>query len=106
MPAGNRRPPRTTRPSPTPPRPSSWRAPAGNTAWRFLFEPIGEHAHPNAAKPPPSGGNPATAEGALRLWPDAGSTDARAEPIRREWRVVDPRHLLAALARGTVRTAA
>ena len=37
---------------------------------------------------------------------DAGFADARAEPVCREWRVADPRDLVTALSRGTVRTAA
>src|SRR5438045_1363155 len=42
----------------------------------------------------------------LRLCRDAGFANIRAEPVRREWQVADPRDLLATLSRGTVRTAA
>ena len=85
---------------------TTWAAPTENIAWRLLFNAIREHGDPDAAKTPPSGGNLGTTEAALRLLRDAGFTAIRAEPIRREWRVADPRHLLAAFARGTVRTAA
>ena len=83
-----------------------WAAPADNIAWRLLFDAIREHGDPDAAQTPPSGGNLGTTEAALRLLPDAGFTDTRAEPIRREWHVADPRDLLTALSCGTVRTAA
>ena len=36
----------------------------------------------------------------------AGFAEVRAEPVRRGWLVAEPRELIAALARGTVRTAA
>ena len=85
---------------------TTWAAPADNIAWRLLFDAIRDHGDPNAAKTPPSGGNLGTTDAVLRLLRDAGFADARAEPIRREWHIADPRDLLAALARGTVRTAA
>jgi len=85
---------------------TSWAAPADNIAWRLLFDAIRDHGDPDAAKTPPSGGNLGTTETALRLLRDAGFGDARAEPIRREWHIAAPRDLLAAFARGTVRTAA
>jgi ubiquinone/menaquinone biosynthesis C-methylase UbiE len=85
---------------------TSWAAPAENIAWRLLFDAIRDHGDPDAAKTPPSGGNLGTVEAVRRLLREAGFADARAEPIRREWLVADPRDLLAALARGTVRTAA
>ena len=85
---------------------TTWAAPAKNTAWRLLFDAIGEHGDPDAAKTPPSGGNLGTPGAVLRLLRDAGFTDVRGEPIRRDWQVAGMRDLLAALARGTVRTAA
>jgi ubiquinone/menaquinone biosynthesis C-methylase UbiE len=85
---------------------TTWAKPAENIAWRLLFDAIRDHGDPNAAKTPPSGGDLGTTEAVLRLLREAGFTDVRAEPIRREWHVADPRDLLAALARGTVRTAA
>jgi ubiquinone/menaquinone biosynthesis C-methylase UbiE len=85
---------------------TTWAAPAENIAWRLLFDAIHDHGDPDAAKSPPSGGNLGTTEAVLRLLREAGFANVRAEPIRREWHVADPRDLLAALARGTVRTAA
>src|SRR5882762_2342717 len=85
---------------------TTWAAPAENIAWRLLFDAIREHGDLDAAKTPPSGGNLGTAEAVLRLLRDAGFTNVRAEPSRREWHVADPRDLLAAFAHGTVRTAA
>src|ERR1051325_7134725 len=71
--------------------------------WGLLFDAIRAHGDPAAAKTPPSGGNLGTTEAILRLLRDAGLADIRAEPTRREWHVSAPRHLLAALSRGTVR---
>jgi ubiquinone/menaquinone biosynthesis C-methylase UbiE len=85
---------------------TTWAAPAENIAWRLLFDAIGAHGDSQAAKAPPSGGNLQTEEAALRLLAEAGFAACRAEIIRREWLVAEPRDLLAALARGTVRTAA
>jgi ubiquinone/menaquinone biosynthesis C-methylase UbiE len=85
---------------------TTWAAPTENIAWRLLFDAIRDHGDPNAAKTPPSGDNLGTVETVLRLLREAGFANVRAEPIRREWHVADPRDLLAALARGTVRTAA
>jgi ubiquinone/menaquinone biosynthesis C-methylase UbiE len=85
---------------------TTWAAPAGNIAWRLLFDAICDHGDPDAAKTPPSGGNLGAPESVLRLLRDAGFTDARAKPVRREWHVASARDLLAAFARGTVRTAA
>jgi len=85
---------------------TTWAAPSENIAWRLLFEAIGEHGDPAAAKTPPSGGNLGTAEAVLRLLREAGFDDIRAEPIHREWFVTEPCGLIAALSRGTVRTAA
>jgi ubiquinone/menaquinone biosynthesis C-methylase UbiE len=85
---------------------TTWAMPAENIAWGLLFDAIRAHGDPNAAKTPPSGGNLGTLEAMLHLLRDAGFADIRAEPARREWHVSDPRDLLAALSRGTVRTAA
>jgi SAM-dependent methyltransferase len=85
---------------------TTWAAPAENIAWRLLFNAIRDHGDPNAAKTPPSGGNLGTTDAVLRLLCEAGFADTHAEPVRREWHVADPRDLVAALARGTVRTAA
>jgi ubiquinone/menaquinone biosynthesis C-methylase UbiE len=85
---------------------TTWAAPADNIAWRLLFDAIGEYGDLDAAQTPPSGGNLGTTEAALRLLRDTGFTDTRAEPIRREWLLADPRDLLTALSCGTVRTAA
>ena len=85
---------------------TTWAEPAQNVAWRLLFDAIREHGDANAAKAPPSGGNLGTIDATLRLLQEAGFTDVRAEPVRREWRVREPREIIAALARGTVRTAA
>jgi SAM-dependent methyltransferase len=85
---------------------TTWAAPAENIAWRLLFDAIRDHGDPAAAATPPSGGNLGTADAVLRVLRDAGFADVRGEPTRREWRVADPRDLVAALSRGTVRTAA
>ena len=85
---------------------TTWASPTENIAWGLLFDAIRAHGDPNAAKTPPSGGNLGSLDAMLRLLRDAGFAAARAEPVRREWRLADPRDLLAALSRGTVRTAA
>jgi ubiquinone/menaquinone biosynthesis C-methylase UbiE len=85
---------------------TTWAAPEENVAWRLLFDAIREHGDPAAAKAPPSGGALVTVEAVLNLVRDAGFTDARADLVRREWHVADPREIVEALARGTVRTAA
>ncbi len=53
-----------------------------------------------------SGGNLGTAEAVLPLLRNAGFAVCRAASVHREWLVDDPRDIVAALARGTVRTAA
>lgn len=85
---------------------TTWAAPEQNIAWKLLFDAIGAHGDPNAANAPPSGGGLGTVEPALRLLHDIGFADARAEPVRREWVLAEARHLIGALQRGTVRTAA
>src|SRR5207244_8322194 len=84
----------------------NWAAPAKNIAWQLLFEAIGAHGDRHTANAPPSGGNLTSEEAALRLLADAGFADCRAETVRREWLVADPGDIVAALARGTARTAA
>ena len=85
---------------------TNWAAPAENVAWRLLFDAIGAHGNLQAANAPPSGGNLQSGEAALRLLGEAGFAECQAQIIRREWLVAAPRDLVAALARGTVRTAA
>jgi ubiquinone/menaquinone biosynthesis C-methylase UbiE len=85
---------------------TTWAVPEENIAWRLLFDAIREHGDPAAVKTPPSGGNLGTPEAPLRLLRDAGFANLRAETVRREWWLTEPRDLIAALSRGTVRTAA
>jgi SAM-dependent methyltransferase len=85
---------------------TTWAAPAENIAWGLLFDAIGEHGDPNAAKTPPSGGGLGAPDAMLRLLRETGLADAKAELVRRQWHVAEPREILSALARGTVRTAA
>lgn len=85
---------------------TTWAIPGENIAWKLLFDAISEHGDPNAANAPPSGGGLGTVEAVLRLLGDVGFVDARVKPVRREWAVAEPRDLIRALARGTVRTAA
>jgi SAM-dependent methyltransferase len=85
---------------------SAWAAPAENVAWRLLFDAIRVHGDPNAAQTPPSGGGLGSEEAVLRLLRAAGFGDIAAATVRREWRLTQPGDLVAALRRGTVRTAA
>jgi ubiquinone/menaquinone biosynthesis C-methylase UbiE len=85
---------------------TNWAAPTDNIAWRLLFDAIGAHGDLRAANAPPSGGNLQTQQAALGLLAEAGFGECRVEMIRREWLLAEPRELVAALARGTVRTAA
>ena len=85
---------------------TNWAAPAENLAWGLLFDAIRAHGDLQAANAPPSGGNLNTPEAALRLLAEAGFGGCQAQIIRGEWLVNSPRDLIAALARGTVRTAA
>jgi len=86
---------------------TSWAAPVDNVAWRLLFDAIRAHGDIEAAADaPPSGGNLGTAEAVLPLLRNAGFAVCRAASVHREWLVDDPRDIVAALARGTVRTAA
>src|SRR5205085_12182470 len=85
---------------------TSWALPAENIAWKLLFDAIGAHGDPNAAKAPPPGGNLGAPEAALQLLRGGGFENPRAELIRREWLLPDRAALIGALRRGTVRTAA
>ena len=85
---------------------TTWAEPADNIAWRLLFDAIRAHGDMQAADAPPSGGNLGTPEAALRLLQGAGFEDCRAAMARRDWCVAEPRAIVGALARGTVRTAA
>lgn len=85
---------------------TAWAVPAENIAWKLLFDAIAGHGDPNAAKAPPSGGNLGTAEAALRLLHGSGFADPEVTTVRREWSLAGAPELVAALQRGTVRTAA
>ena len=85
---------------------TTWAIPDENIAWKLLFDAIRAHGDANAAKTPPSGGGLDTVEAVLRLLRDVGFADVRVESVRREWIMAEPRDLIGALARGTVRTAA
>jgi SAM-dependent methyltransferase len=85
---------------------ATWAAPSENIAWKMLLDAIRLHGDPDAAQAPVSGGGLGGAEAVLRLMAEAGFVDTRAELVRREWRLAQPGDLVAALRRGTVRTAA
>lgn len=85
---------------------ATWAAPDDNIAWKLLFDAVRRHGDPDAAKAPPSGGGLGNAAAALSLMRGAGFVETAAEPVRREWRLAQPGDLIAALRRGTVRTAA
>src|SRR5262249_43371178 len=61
---------------------------------------------PDAAKTPPSGGNLGEAAAVRSLLDGAGFADVEVAPVRREWRLPGAEELVAALRRGTGRTAA
>ena len=85
---------------------TSWAAPADNVAWGLVFDAIRAHGDFAAANAPPSGGNLGTSEAVLNLLGNAGFAVCRAASVHREWLVDEPRDIVVALARGTVRTAA
>ncbi|HWB48872.1 MAG TPA: methyltransferase domain-containing protein [Stellaceae bacterium] len=85
---------------------ATWAAPSENTAWRLLLDAIKLHGDPDAAQAPVSGGGIGSAAAVRRLLQDAGFADHAVRPVRREWRLAHPGDLIAALRRGTVRTAA
>jgi ubiquinone/menaquinone biosynthesis C-methylase UbiE len=85
---------------------TTWAAPEQNIAWRLLFDAVRAHGDPDAAKAPPSSGNLVTIAAVVDLLRVAGFAEVQAELVRCEWLVAEPHELVAALARGTVRTAA
>lgn len=85
---------------------TSWAVPTENVAWQLLYDAIRRHGDMQAAKTPPPGGNLGTTEAMLRLLQDAGFAGCQTQMVRREWLVAEPRDIVVALARGTVRTAA
>ena len=85
---------------------TTWAVPAENIAWRLLFDAIRAHGDMQAANAPPSGGNLDTPEAMRRLVDAASFAGCGALMVRREWVVGEPRDIVVALARGTVRTAA
>ncbi len=85
---------------------ATWAAPADNIAWGMLLDAVRLHGDPDAAKAPVSGGGLGSAEAVLRLLREAGFVETKAELVQREWRLAQPGDLVAALRRGTVRTAA
>jgi len=85
---------------------TTWAAPADNIAWKLLFDAIRLHGDADAAQAPPSGGGISSEPVLLGLLRDAGFAAPTAVLVRREWRLTQPGDLIAALRRGTVRTAA
>jgi ubiquinone/menaquinone biosynthesis C-methylase UbiE len=85
---------------------ATWAAPAENIAWQLLLDAIRLHGDPDAAQAPVSGGGLGSAEAARRVLSEAGFAAPTTELVRREWRLAHPGDLIAALRRGTVRTAA
>jgi SAM-dependent methyltransferase len=85
---------------------SAWAAPADNIAWRLLFDAIRLHGDANAAQGPAPGGGLGSEAVVRRLLVDTGFDAPAVATVRREWRLAQPGDLVAALRRGTVRTAA
>jgi SAM-dependent methyltransferase len=85
---------------------ATWAAPADNIAWHLLLDAIRLHGDPDAARAPVSGGGLGSEEAVRRVLNEAGFATQAAELLRRKWRLVHPGDLIAALRRGTVRTAA
>ncbi|MFZ2006517.1 MAG: methyltransferase domain-containing protein [Stellaceae bacterium] len=83
----------------------TWAAPVDNIAWGLLLDAMRLHGNLDA-KAPVSGGGLGSAEAVLRLLRGAGFVETEAELVRREWQLAQPGNLVAALRRGTVRTAA
>jgi SAM-dependent methyltransferase len=85
---------------------ATWAAPAENIAWRLLLDAIRLHGEPDAAQAPVSGGGLGSEEAVRRVLNEAGFAAPGTEMVRREWQLAHPGDLVAALRRGTVRTAA
>ena len=85
---------------------TTWAVPSQNLAWRLLFDAIAVHGDPSAANTPPPGGNLGSPAAALRLLRRAGFQNSDAKMVERQWHLPDAAALIAALRRGTVRTAA
>ena len=85
---------------------TTWAAPSQNLTWRLLFDAIAVHGDPSAANTPPPGGNLGSPAAALKLLRRAGFQNSDAKMVEREWHLPDAAALIAALRRGTVRTAA
>jgi SAM-dependent methyltransferase len=85
---------------------TTWAPPAENIAWKLLFDAIRLHGDPDAAQAPPSGGGISSEPILLGLLRNTGFAEPTAKLMRREWRLAQPGDLIAALRRGTVRTAA
>jgi SAM-dependent methyltransferase len=85
---------------------TTWAAPQDNIAWRLLFDAIRLHGNMDAARAPPSGGGLGQPEIVRRLLREAGFAGVSVTIVGREWRLSQPAGLIAALRRGTVRTAA
>lgn len=85
---------------------TAWAEPARNIAWRLLFDAVAAHGNRDAAKTPPSGGGLARPEAALAVLQGAGFAACEAPFAAGVWPIAAPGDLVAALRRGTVRTAA
>jgi ubiquinone/menaquinone biosynthesis C-methylase UbiE len=85
---------------------ATWAAPAENVAWQLLLDAIRLHGDPDAAQAPVSGGGLGSAEAVRRVLNEAGFAVPSTKLVHREWRLAHPGDLIAALRRGTVRTAA
>lgn len=85
---------------------TTWAPPADNIAWKLLFDAVAAYGDPAAARTPPSGGTIGSTDAMRQLLHEAGCRDLDVALVRRDWVVAEPRELLGALARGTVRTAA
>jgi len=85
---------------------TTWAEPSENIGWRLVFDAVRAHGDPQAASAPPSGGDIGTPQAMRDLLRRAGLAEVEAALVRREWVVAEPRRILAALLRGTVRTAA
>jgi ubiquinone/menaquinone biosynthesis C-methylase UbiE len=85
---------------------TTWAVPLENIAWGLMFDAIRLHGEMDAAKTPPSGGGLGSEASVLHLLREAGFVAPAAETLRAEWKLAQPGDLLAALRRGTVRTAA